>query len=639
MLQTFRSSIRYARRVASWQFLILGGILVADGQLRADDVTYSETPITDSDRNHWSFRPLQPVAVPVHSQQAWRRNEIDDFIAAALEGKGLKPQLEADRQTLLRRLTLDLTGLLPETNVMREFVEDASKDAVEKVVDDLLASDACGEHSAQNWLDLARFAETDGYEHDLVRPEAWKYRDWVIGALNRDMPYDAFVRFQIAGDLIEPNNPEAGTATQFCLSGPDMPDINSQEERQHTLLNEMTATVGEVILGLQLGCAQCHDHKYDPVSQADFYRLRANFEPAVQVKKNATLTSLKQGPHSGTKSHVMLRGDFRRPGPEVEAGVPRILESDALQFCDLVKTVESSPRAALADWLVSESHPTTARVIVNRVWQQHFGTGLFETSSDVGVMGQEPVNKELLDWLARWFIENRWSLKRLHRLIVTSATYRQRSFTAADATDAEKSQWMKSLAVDQQCRMLSRFPRRRLSGEVIRDIMLQAANVLNRKSGGPGIRPPLPDELVGTLLKDQWNVTQDESEHSRRSIYVFARRNLRYPIFEVFDRPAANESCSRRNVSTTAPQSLHLLNSSFTYEISELISNRILQSGPEGPREMARLTVKTILGREPTLAELNEMQAFLEDSVDAKQSASVSLCLSLLNSNEFIFLE
>ena len=235
MLQTFRSSIRYARRVASWQILMLGGMLLADGKLQADEVPYSETPVTESDRDHWSFRPLPPVAVPVHAQQVWRRNEIDDFIAAALEGTGLKPQPEADRRTLLRRLSLDLTGLLPEPNVMRDFVEDASLDAVEKAVDDLLASEAYGEHSAQSWLDLARFAETDGFEHDLVRPEAWKYRDWVIGALNRDMPYDAFIRFQIAGDLIEPNKPEASTATQFCLSGPDMPDNNSQEERQHTL--------------------------------------------------------------------------------------------------------------------------------------------------------------------------------------------------------------------------------------------------------------------------------------------------------------------------------------------------------------------------------------------------------------------
>ncbi len=607
--------------------------------LNADDRSYTEPPITASDRDHWSFRPLSVPEIPTHRFQAWRRNEIDDFIAAALEAKGLEPQPEASPRSVIRRLTLDLNGLLPELTEIEDFEKSFSEQTFDQVVDKVLASPAYGEHVAQAWLDLARFAETDGYEHDLVRPDAWRFRDWVITALNKDLPYDEFVRYQIAGDLIEPGNEQAAVATQFCLSGPDMPDINSQAERRHSLLNEMSSTVGEVIMGLQLGCAQCHDHKYDPVSQADFYRLRAIFETSIDVRKNVSVTRLRDGAAPGATAHLMLRGDFRNPGPKVQPGIPRVLESESQSFGQIWLTSGQQVRMALANWLVSENHPTSARVIVNRVWQHHFGTGLCETGSDFGVMGQQPVNEPLLDWLAQWLMKNDWSLKKLHRLIVSSATYRQRSRMSDGVGSIETTNWEKSLVVDPDCRLGSRFPRRRLSGEVIRDTMLQVAGVLNQKSGGPGVRPPLPEELTGTLLKDQWSVTADESEHFRRSIYVFARRNLRYPIFEAFDRPAANESCSRRYVSTTAPQSLHLLNSEFTYMMSELVAGQIRRLEAESGVEEISRTFLQVLRREPTSIEQDEVRVFLEESKAAGQDGLLNLCLSLFNSNEFVFLE
>ena len=594
-----------------------------------------EPPITESDRDHWSLKPRHRVDIPATNFAHWQRNDIDAFIARGLERQGLTPQPEADRRTLIRRVSLDLTGLPPAPDDVAAFIADESPHAFESLVDRLLASSAYGERWAQHWLDLARFAETDGFEHDNVRPNAWRYRDWVIDALNHDLPYDKFIRMQIAGDLLEPDNKAAAVATQFCVSGPDMPDINSQDERRHTLLNEMTATVGEVILGLQIGCAQCHDHKYDPVSQADFYRLRAIFEPAISLKKNVSVTELREQFPYRQASHVMIRGDFRRPGEEIHPDVLRVLQSESVRFAPSPHPNSDGRRVAFADWLVHPRHPLTARVIVNRVWQQHFGTGICDSPSDFGVMGAEPSNYELLDWLANGFVDNGWSIKQLHRLIMTSATWRQRSRLPDDATAAETLTWRNALHADRDLRLLSRFPRQRLEGEVIRDAMLSVAGVLNRKTGGPGVRPPLPPELRSTLLKDQWNVTEDVSEHNRRSIYVFARRNLRFPIFEAFDRPAANESCSRRNISTTAPQALHLLNSEFSWKMAALVAKQICEDESNVDQQIDA-AFQRIINREPTSDELAEASRFI---AEADSDALTHLSLSLMNSNEFVFAE
>jgi len=613
-------------------FGLLSRAVSAD-EVPHEDASYTEPPITDSDRDHWSLKPRHSVEIPTKAFENWQRNPVDAFIAAELETHSLTPQPEADRRTLIRRTTLNLTGLPPTPDEVAAFLSDESPTAYESLIDRLLTSSACGEHAAQHWLDLARFAETDGFEHDNLRSNAWRYRDWVIDALNADMPYDQFIRLQIAGDLIKPESEAAAIATQFCVSGPDMPDINSQDERRHTLLNEMTSTVGEVILGLQIGCAQCHDHKYDPISQADFYRLRAIFEPAISLKKNASVTGLKEQASYKLASYVMIRGDFRRPGMEVAPNGLRILESESLHFETLPQKNSDGRRIALANWLTHPNNPLTARVIANRIWQQHFGKGLSESPSDFGVMGKEPSNPQLLDWLATWFVENDWSIKQLHRLILTSSTYRQRSRLPTDASAAEANAWKLALKRDPDVQWLSRFPRQRLSGEVIRDAMLSVAGILNRKTGGPGIRPPLPAELRSTLLKDQWTVTEDTLEHNRRSIYVFARRNLRFPIFEAFDRPAANQSCSRRNVSTTAPQALHLLNSEFSFRMAELIADRIREY-ESILDEQIDSAFELILCREATSDESNIGKQFAHQS---DENALRHLCLALLNSNEFVF--
>jgi hypothetical protein len=414
-----------------------------------------------------------------------------------------------------------------------------------------------------------------------------------------------------------------------------MPDLNSQEERRHALLNDLTATVGTALLGLQVGCAECHDHKYDPISQADFYRLRAVFEPAIHVKRDQPVARMANRKHWNTPSRIMERGDFRRPGEVVDAGGLRV----ALMAGDPSRIHSwhdpATRRTRLAEWITDRTNPLTARVIVNRVWQQHFGRGLTDTPGDFGVMGQEPTHPELLDWLAGWFMDHGWSLKQLHRLILTSATWQQRSLLPPDTPDDERSAWRRVLATDPDNRLWSRGPRRRLTGEMLRDNLLQAAGLLNRKQGGPGIMPPLPAELQQTLLKDQWTVHRDASEHDRRSIYVFARRNLRYPMFDAFDRPDAVTACPVRNQSTTAVQSLHLLNSEFSQRVSQTIAASVPADTMD--TDGIRLLFDRILHRPPTPEELHESQQFLIASRQDNAAAGLSqLALVLLNLNEFL---
>jgi hypothetical protein len=509
---TNRTRLHY---LVSW----LAFVLAANATIAQED-SIMEALITAEDRAHWSFRPLSRPAVPETSDHRWTRNAIDRFILVKLEEKKLRPQAEADRATLIRRLSFGLLGLPPTPAEIDDFLADDSPDAYERLVDRVLNSHHYGERWSQHWLDLARFAETDGFEHDKVRGDAWKYRDWVINALNADLPYDRFVALQLAGDEFAPADAQARVATTFCLSGPDMPDINSQEERRQNVLNELTGTVGSVLLGLQIGCAQCHDHKYDPISQADFYRLRAVFEPAVQVKKNESLSTLHETSNNAPRSHLMIRGDWRRLGPEVQPDFPRVANTTGSEFVAAAAGGGTGRRAAFAEWISSPSNPLTARVIANRVWQYHFGEGLSRTPSDFGTIGDAPSHPQLLDWLATELSEHGWSLKHLHRVIVTSATYRQTIGAGEGVGRDPANHW------------LSRFPHRRLSGEAIRDAMFAASGSLSMARGGPGVMPPLPEELVKTLLKNQWNVSKRESDHYRRSIYLFARRNLRYPIFD-----------------------------------------------------------------------------------------------------------
>ena len=600
--------------------------------LRADETRDAiEPPITDSDRSHWEFQPLSRPTLPEVRGANWCRTAIDLFVLARLEKEGQSTAGEADRATLLRRVCFDLLGLPPSLEMQDEVAADESPDWYERLVDRLLASPSYGERWAQHWLDVARFAETDGYEHDHVRPNAWRFRDWVIEAHNRDLALNEFIGQQIAGDELRPGDESALIATGFLFCGPDMPDINLQEERRHTFLNDMTATVGSVFLGLQMGCAACHDHKYDPISQADFYRLRAclDVEPLFDTHPQLGQVMRERSPKAPV-SRLSIRGDFRRPGAIVEAAFPRIANfsnDNIVPPSNDAKT--TGRRTALANWLTRSDNPLATRVLVNRIWQGHFGQGLVGTPSDFGVMGNSPTHPELLDWLATELPRLGWSRKRLHRLIVTSATYRQASQVEVSKTSGTKS------TIDIGNRLLAHFPRRRLDGETIRDTLLTASGQLNRQAGGPGFRPPLPNEIVRTLLKDQWPVTANTAEHRRRSVYLFARRNLRYPLFEAFDKPDANASCPRRNVSTIAPQSLLLLNGDDSLAAATHLAILIESQAGADHDAAIKLAYRRILNRPPTRDEQRAASEFLHES----DSTLADLCLALFNVNEFVYVD
>ena len=603
---------------------------------------YQESPILDEDREHWSFMPIQRPPLPDLRNDKWSNNPIDTFIFKKLNKAGLQPTPVARQAELVRRVYLDLTGLPPD------YDEAISGKDYEQIVDELLSSPRFGERQAQHWLDLARFAETDGFEHDQIRVDSWRYRDWVIQAFNRNLHYDQFIRQQLAAD--ELGDSADRVATMFCLSGPDMPDINSQSERRDSLLNEMTSTVGAVFMGLQVGCAQCHDHKFDPISQADFYRLRAIFQPAVHVVKNKSISTLREQGEPG-KSHLMIRGDFNKPGMELRPSVPRVVSGTKPVAIKKTEAGTSGRRLALANWLVENEHPLTARVIVNRIWQQHFGKGLVSTLSDFGVMGTSPTHPLLLDWLAAELQSQQWDLKVIHRMIVTSSTYRQ----ASEGGDI----FEKNKTVDPDNVLFSRFPRQRLNGEAIRDLMLVAAGLRQYEMGGPGVRPPIQKEVAQTLLKNQWDVSPNQRDHYRRSIYIFARRNLRYPMFEAFDRPDANVSCPQRQKSTTAPQALILFNSKLSLDLARRMAGDILRTIRDDD-EFVREVLRRCWSREPQADIVDAARAFFAKSrrdalrnpiheinqviptptppgLDARDAAVYSeFCLVAFNTLEFI---
>lgn len=572
-----------------------------------------------SSEQHWAWQPL--VRPEVH--QNGEEHPIDALVRSQLPGK-LTLAPEADRRTLIRRLTYDLTGLPPTPEEIKIFLNDKSPNAYEDLIDRLLASDTYGEHMARHWLDLARFAETDGFEHDKVRPNAWRYRDWVIQAFNQDLPYNEFIQQQIAGDQFHPDNPQAAIATGFLLAGQDMPDINLQEERRDMVLNEMTATVGTAFLGLTLGCAQCHDHMFDPVSQKEFYQMRAFFESDLQLKETKigelTARVMKTGKHKPTR--LMIRGDFRRPSNVVEAEFPSIANHHKA-------SAQDGDRKELAKWITHDDNALALRLAANRIWLQHFGKPI-ASPEDFGTMGEAPTQPILLDWLATELPRQKWSLKAMHKLLLTSKTWKQ---VSRKPEGADEASWKKRLSLDPDNKHLSRQHRRRLTGEMLRDTLLVVSDSLSDRKGGPGVRPPLPKEITSTLLRNHWPVSKDQEDHRRRSIYIFARRNLKYPLFDLFDSPALAESCARRQSSTTAPQSLALLNSQFASDSAKRLAKHVLTTTPKLKDAIERCHQLT-LGRSPTKEELANASLLVQDADHLED-----LCLALFNFNEFLYLD
>jgi hypothetical protein len=728
---------------------------------KADPLT--DAPIRPEERNYWAFRlPVRP-ALP-----GTELNPIDAFIDAALAKKNLKRAPQADRITLLRRAFLDLTGLPPTPAEAAEFLNDRAPDAWEKLIDRLLASPHYGERQGRLWLDVARYADSNGFEHDFDRPNAWRYRDYAIRAFNQDKPYDQFLREQIAGDELKNTTEDSIIATGFLRNYAKVGFREKDNpEFRYDYLDDMIATIGRGVLGLTVQCARCHDHKFDPIRQADYYRLQASLQGYVEVdqpltskdvadawrKKNADVDArvaelkaqlrtlekpyrdrllpakYKQFPqnvqdaiatpeanrtpgqallanqiirtvsvsdgeiarvispadkaerqriqaaialaekdrpapipmamavtdgdyrftpdgpgdepapgkgkkldigegsylHTGNTryqpppSWFLIRGDVNSLGPEAKPGFVKVITyGNPPTELEPPTPHTSGRRLALAAWLTSRENPLTARVEVNRLWQQHFGTGIVATVDNFGKMGETPSHPELLDWLAVEFMDRGWSVKQMHRLIMTSETYR----AASQAPEA---------AGDPENRLLSRYPVQRLDAESIRDSILAVSGGLNPAMGGPPVFPVLPEEILKSMTNGIWKQKSDTPDVWRRSVYIYRKRGLPMPMLDVFDLPNQNISCGARNVTTVPTQALTLMNNDFVLKQAGLFARRLEETAPNDRARQVDLAYGIALARTP---DAEEKQLALEYLHDHQLSDFTQV---IVNLNEFLY--
>lgn len=676
----------------------------------------------------WSYQPVTRPALPAVKHKNWVRDPVDAFILSKLEEQGIKPSRDADRATFIRRVTLDTVGIIPTPEEVKAFENDRSPDAYEKLVDRLLASPHYGERQARRWLDLARYADSTGFQNDNTRPNMWRYRDYVIKAFNNDKPFDQFVKEQLAADEIAPGNKETLVATGFLAGYPDNYNSRDLVQRKYQTTTDMTDTVGAVFLGQTVACARCHDHKLDKISAKEYFQLQAFFantselndipapvgqqeidfqkaqakyndatreirakrkaiidsvrEAAVKYQKERYLTDSRESvfkpeaqwtahdrwinnrwknvtneeefagylqdtganknspeyiaangekyeqykklgeelkkfdnlkPEKGSKTltamselghpdapptFLFFGGNHERPLEEVQPGFPAAIARG--EKPNIVPTAFSSGRrTALANWIASPQNPLTARVFVNRVWAQYFGMGIVGTVSDFGKAGDKPTNPELLDYLADNFVQEGWSVKKLHRHVLLSSVYRQASDYRADA-----------FKKDPENKLLAVFPRRRLEAEQIRDSLLAASGKLNDKLGGPSVLPPIPKSLNAGNL---WQVSKDASEHTRRSLYVFTRRSVAYPMLETFDMASAQQVHSKRDVTTTPLQALTLVNSDQVFEWSQALAGRVInEAGNNETAQIDRL-YEILFSRQPTKSEVATLKGFLKE--------------------------
>jgi Protein of unknown function (DUF1553)/Protein of unknown function (DUF1549)/Planctomycete cytochrome C len=660
--------------------------------------------------DYWAFQPPKEPPLP----KGRGVNPIDRFIDSRLVAEKIKPLPQADARTLLRRVFFDLLGVPPTLEEAQIFLRDKSPDAYEKLIDRLLADPRYGERWARHWLDLVRYGESDGYEDDKVRPHAWRYRDYVIRSLNADKPYDRFVQEQMAGDELWPDDPDAWIATGFARLGSWDGMSKEPAQQRQDFLNDATDAVGAAFLGVTLGCARCHDHKYDIITQRDYYRVQAFFD-GVKRETRATMGAPNEPPfvtaafktdsaelarlkserdellgvalaaleqerkdqpekkkieddavkkrvereHPGQlerlndaiksleprlrfhepkveavfhgeapkKIYLLKGGELARPGEEVAPGfIAAMLPPGESAKSD-------GKRSALARWLAAPENPLTARVQVNRLWQHHFGVGLVATPSDFGRNGKRPTHPELLDWLARELVRDGWSLKKMHRLMMTSAAYRRAS--SADAA---------AFAKDPENKLVWRMNRRRLEGEAIRDTILVVSGTLNSAMGGPGVYGQLPKgvniEFPNNDKELSWG-TVTEEDNRRRSIYLFQRRSLTFPLMDVFDGAPMNQSCAARPQTTVAPQALALFNGEFTREAATHFAARLRrETGADAPKQIER-AFQLAFTRPPCKVEQVTALSFLQEQTttrDADANAALAdFCHVLLNASELIY--
>lgn len=731
--------------------------------------------VTAEDRQHWSYRPLSHVDPPEVRDSLWCRTPIDRFVLATLEVSGIRPNRRADRRTLIRRVYFDLIGLPPSIAEVNAFVADPAPDAYEKVVDRLLASQHYGERWGRHWLDVARYADSDGMESDADRPTAYHYRDFVIRAMNDDMSYRTFVRWQIAGDEYEPDNLGALAAAGFLAAAPieqGLPEMEEERLRsRYNELDDMAGTTASAFLGLTLGCARCHDHKYDAIPTRDYYRMQCAFTTtkreevllatraetaryreqesqwkerskaaedewntwlAEQKKvhtvplRNAKIDALtirdedksilkertdSEEGNKLAKQHekalaiseddyrrafsddqrrrwdalrnaieVVKQSEPRRP-PTALAVVDRqatpeptwlldrgnfYAKKESLQVGFLTVLTGARPpedylrtarreiasdrstgqRRAMADWITDADQgagPLLARVMVNRVWQHHFGEGLVRTVGDFGVRAEKPTHPALLEWLAHHFVEGGWRLKPLHRLIVTSSVYMQS--TNYDADRATK---------DADNRLLWRRRPQRLESECLRDAVLSVSGTLNLTPFGPAYKPPIPSEaMLARNTKDPYPKDASDTDSTRRrTVYMFHKRVVQHPLMQAFDGPDAAVSCGRRSITTVAPQALALLNDTFLHDRAADLARRLLAESEATPEGWVTHGYELALSRLPSTSELAAATQFLETQVRRRSARDKSpapvehrlralsdLAQVLFSLNEFIYVD
>ena len=692
-----------------------------------------ERPITAEERQYWAFRKPTRPSVPANGT----RNAVDAFLRHAMREKGLKPSPVADRRSLIRRAYLDLTGLLPSPAQVNAFVNDRSPDAFAKVVEELLASPHYGERWGRHWLDVVRYADSGGYEYDRDRPNAWRYRDYVIKAFNDDKPYDRFVKEQLAGDELWPDSGEARVATGYLRLG--MENNLKNEQTRLDELDDLVSTTSNAFLAVTVGCARCHNHKFDPIPQKDYYRMQAVFVPAkpneyplvtaeevarfkeeqkridalqapwkdqikqleqpyrdkmladkkaklpdyiqlalrtppekrtegqklnaTQVEKTlgidpmeltaalspqdreqrqqllakvkeldeqrpkpfAAAMSVTESGREAPPSHFLFRGSPGQKGSVMRPGILSVASTTDWNFAEPPADGSSSwRRRGFAEWVASPENPLTARVMVNRIWQHHFGEGLVRTPNNFGKMGERPTHPELLDWLATEFVHNGWSIKSMHRLIMNSETYQMASNDIAA-----------NVAIDPDNQYLWRMPRRRLEGEAIRDLILAVSGNLDRTVGGPAVLPYIDPALFQSSSKRTWHGKPDSDPSTwRRSVYVFSKRSIPLPMLDVFDKPDTVSSCARRNRSTIAPQALILMNNAFVLMEAKMFADRIRKEAGTDVREQVDLAFQLALSRKPTAKELEQSTAFLRNDPEALPD----FCQAVVNLNEFVFI-
>ncbi|MCU0702429.1 MAG: DUF1549 and DUF1553 domain-containing protein [Fimbriiglobus sp.] len=749
--------------------VVLVAVAVASAQEK--ERPYREPDLPDDARRHWAF------AAPKRPEVPTKGHPIDAFLLAKLRAASIHPAPEADRRTLLRRLTFDLTGLPPTPAELDDFLKDDTPGAYEKVVDRLLASPHFGERQAQHWLDVVRFAESNGYELDADRPHAWRYRDYVVRSFNADKPYDHFLTEQIAGDLLAKDKTGAEAAELLVATGLHRcgpvhmvsGNVDPEEMRQEKI-TEIVNGFGSTVLGLTLACTRCHDHKFDPLTQGDYFRLAAFFSGSVykdvefatdaekkQHKEQTAAVLAVVGPikkqiaeieaparvraeaekmaklpaevraafdvpanqrtaeqkklvdaakpiikltwdevlaaltpeeaarraklqvrqlaeeeryppplptawaiaetDKSSATFVLKRGDWKRRQSPISAGYVRVMTAGE---------PEAKSRLDLAKWVTDPKNPLTARVIVNRLWQHHFGRGLVASPNDFGTRGEKPTHPELLDWLACELmeptggdggrvVEKPWTLKRLHRLMVTSSAYKQASDSPVSSEAAK---------TDPNNHLLWRANRRRLEGEAIRDALLATAGTLNRDVYGPSVRVPLEPEVYDLIFTEDepvnlWKVTADLRQHTRRSLYLFAKRNVRQPLLEAFDQPDTLGSCAVRGKSTFAPQSLILMNGPLAAEQSKRMAVSLMAAGGT-ESDWIDHAFRRCFTRSATADETKKLSAFLAEQTKllatrkargddigepagaadgVKARALADVCLTLFNLNEFVYIK